>query len=276
MGRTRWLVVACIGLVAFGLAPNAGAPFVYPVSYQAANGILLDDGTTPGFFNFFVEDANTPSNGQTDAYDGVYKLDVDGTDFADADELISQKGDTFRAGPVSIAGLDVSGSIQLDNKLPVIRWLYRFKNPSNATIEVDATFGYDLGSDGDTVIQGSSNSDTVADTSDSWFVTTDGATAPFSDPVLLHIRGDQNRGVLVNGPAAGDAEFDEAFALSVPANKTKSILLYSWLNEDDVDALANGPRADSSRDLARRGLLDGISAGVARTVINWNKLANFV
>jgi hypothetical protein len=276
MGKARALVVVSIGLVVFGLVPNAGAPFVYDASYQAANGVLLADGTSPGLENFFVEDAETPFSGQDDAYDGVYILDVDGTTFEDADEFIDQKGDTFRAGPVPIAGLDVSGSIHLDKQLPVIRWLYRFKNPSNSTITATATLDFDLGSDNSTVVQGSSDNDAVAESTDTWIVTSEGAGPAFPDPVLLHIRGDQNQGILTGGPADTDADYTEVFSLSVPAGKTKSIMLLSWLNQDDEDALGFGPLVDSSKDLAKRGLLDGISAGVARSVINWNKLASFV
>jgi hypothetical protein len=113
------------------------------------------------------------------------------------------------------------------------RWTNTFTNTSGASQAVRVTMFGNLGSDGNTVVTGSSSGDTTAADGDLWVTSFQNYSGSFSsDPRLGHVLGGAGAAVSPSGVTFVDGDDDVAWSydLTLAAGQTVSIVDYASLD----------------------------------------------
>ncbi len=169
-------------LVGAGLlvaAPTANAQCAAPAAVTT-----LTDGTG---YVWDIRQNGTILNGSIDAYDVGFSLIVNSTYFpADSTPTTELSGRQYAFGPATMSGLEVTRRVYVPTGEGWARFLEYFHNPTAASITATVEVQTNLGSDSGTVITGSSDGDTVFETTDTW-VATDDATDGSGDPSLVQV-----------------------------------------------------------------------------------------
>jgi Tol biopolymer transport system component len=221
--------------------------------------------STPGLTVF---DASLGNQG--DAFDNGLTLWVNDTVFV-APPIVDLAGQTYTAGPVAMAGLNVTMQYYAASQSGTLRTVARFDNPSGSPIPVIVKWLTNVGSDGATQVVGSSSGDAAFTAADRWVVTRDGG--PF-DPVNTHVLfGPGNPPVTplsVSQVVFNCADTQGIFAqysLQVPAGGTQALLFFNQLNPGQDQALAGAAAFDSSN--LDGDLLAGLGLAERAQVQNW-------
>jgi hypothetical protein len=167
------------------------------------------------------------SDGTSDAYDGCYTLRVAGTAYQPVGTATTtMAGRQIEYPTQALSGLTVQRIVYVpaaDHNYA--RYLEIFSNPSGAPITVTITVDGNLGSDGGTIITGSSSGDSAFSTADQWLTTDDFDGG--GDPSLAHV-------VQGSGPAvptsASSISFDNiaySWSLTVPAGGRAAIMHFA-------------------------------------------------
>ncbi len=152
---------------------------------------------------------------------------------------------------------------------PTLRTLLRLTNPGAAAATVTVDYATNFGSDGSTVINGSSSGDTTFTVADRWLVTSDGGPG---DPV--------NTTVLFSGTpaiapgAVSGTVFDCAatpgaratFSVTVPAGQTVALVTFQRLGNTIAQSVTDA--AAFTNIQAGSPLLAGLSAGDLAAIRN--------
>jgi hypothetical protein len=169
----------------------------------------------------------------------------------------------------SIAGLSTQLRYDALASEPTLRTYLRLTNPGASAVTVTVDYATNFGSDGSTVVNGSSSGDTAFTTADRWLVSSDGGP---SDPV--------NTTVIYSGTpaiapsAVSGTVFDCAatngaratYSVTVPAGQTVALVTFQRLG-DQIAASVTAAAAFTDIQ-AGSPLLAGLSAGDVAAIRN--------
>jgi hypothetical protein len=209
-------------------------------------------------------------DGQTDAFDGGLTINVNGTDFVDADDALDLAGDN----PVElITTAGVGGKIRvtrMDAALstsPTLRSLIAFRNNNAKGRTLTVLWDSNLGSDSSEAVRADSSGNTAYGLNDRWVISSDDATTP-SDPVLTFVlfgrRAAERPSNIVDNFGGGC--FGIEFEIRVPGKSTRYLLLFTQMNGTNEQAISRS----GAFDRLGRGLLRGISDSVRDRILNGN------
>lgn len=290
---------AFIGVLAALCALSTTAPAAVVKFSEAVNGSILlavpgqatwdirnDTGTDPATPDgacvvnapgLSVRDARLVANGvdRPDAFDGAFALWVNGERFVAPDAVDVTDG-VLTAGPVALAGLQVTVEYRAMTSTPTLRALMTFENPSNAPIAVPFVLGSNFGSDTPTALRGK------ALISENWHVTSDSETDP-GDPVLLMVSyGPDPFATSDVFPVAGRfANLAETFSCAtthgrelfgdvfVPAGQTVHLMQFVRLAGTNTEGVNAGALFDRNPTLDDE-LMAGITADESLAIVNWS------
>jgi hypothetical protein len=213
---------------------------------------------------------------RTDAFDGALVMAVNGTVFKNPDGSLDINGTTLTSDTVNIGGLNTQVQFFFEPTQDTVRAIYSFTNTTGATLPANVLIDNNLGSDSNTVVEGTADGDTTIEPGDSWFATSDQILTRglAGDPPLTWVRYGQGAAVTANAQPFTTADgFHESYTLSVPAGATQRVMVFVKLNNTDVEALAAGPAMDSLEELQALGLLAGLGAPEQAQLINWGAAA---
>jgi len=207
---------------------------------------------------------------KSDAFDGGLTINVDGTDFVDADDsfpLVGQNPVTLIAAGGVGSGIRVTRSETALPGSPTLRSLVALRNTNpngrNLTVQWDS----DLGSDSSEAVRADSSGNAAYGLRDRWVVSSDDATTP-SDPVLTFAlfgrRASARTTTIVDNFGGGC--FGVSFDIRVPGGSTRYLLFFTQMNGSNERAISRA----SSFDRPGAALLAGIPSRVRSDVLNWN------
>ncbi len=240
----------------------------------------IDDATLIGSFP-----TTSGMDTLSDAFDGAVGLNVNGTDYNNPDGDVDITG--IATGRVVttdvdvISGLNVHIQYHFFRNRPLVRALFIFENPTAAPINLKAITGGDLGSDGNTDPQATSNGDTIIDDADLWYITSDrptGTELPNNDPILTFVRYGIGASVIptndqIPGTANDDDSYSYRYNTVVPPNSTARIMVFVDLNANVTTAASKALDFEDNTSLNAAFLLTGISQAEADEIVNYTALA---
>lgn len=218
------------------------------------------------------------SGSRTDAFDGALVMAVNGTVFKNPDGSLDLNGTTLTSDSVNIGGLNTQVQFFFEPTQDTVRAIYSFTNTTGATLPANVLIDNNVGSDQNTVVEGTADGDTTIEPGDAWFATSDQGVPTTlglqGDPPLTWVRYGQGAPVTANvQPFTTTGGFHESYTLSVPAGATQRVMVFVKLNNTDVEALAAGPAMDSIEELQALGLLAGLGAPEQAQLVNWGAAA---
>ncbi|MBW2285159.1 MAG: hypothetical protein JRF65_11225, partial [Deltaproteobacteria bacterium] len=258
-------VVLCHGALVCAatveLPVGLNGPFTSSVYWS---GVGLADGD-----DFDVEDAF--GFGFDDAYDGFWKLAVDGTDYepaADADLVSTEYGKTVTGSTVAMSGMNVTQQYTAFCFSPTLRVWITVENPTGSAITVPIIVSGDLGSDDDTTVEATSSGDATFDASDRWLVTDGDPDDPVNTFVFF------GPGSPAETPTAAtisnDEEIDVDFDITVPAQSTRYLLFFSQLSATVGDASTGAAVFNSNGTVNSAAFLSGLTTAQLADTLNWD------
>lgn len=291
------VVTAAGGL--FGAARSARAGGNATISAAGASWFIRNSGSGPGTAPFLTPPcaaANRPARDvkapagtgagcamnitsastatQTDAYDGFFLMAVNGTQYRDPDGVFATTATSVSGSPTTIAGLTVSGDYQFFTTAPVVRAIYTYTNPTAAPITVTVAMGYNVGSDGSTIVQATADGDLLVETNDAWQVSSEGN--PSTDPVVTLSRfgaggalGVTSSTVVIATTPAEEDQIDN-YTLTVPANATRRLMFFSRVDATIAAATAAAPTFNSLASVQGAGFTAGLTPAQIAEIANWS------
>lgn len=205
--------IVMLGLIILAWSPTQSAA----QDLQSEHGLIWDVSTTEGVI----------WNGSGDAYDGAFYLEVNSVQYStymNASEELEGRG--YLLHPVNSGDLFMSRHIFVSKTAgDFARFLDVIENPTEADIAASIAITGNLGSDGGTVMMGSSNGDTVLDLTDLWFATDDEDGS--GDPSLTHIFQGPDRDVSISSISLDRDNFRWQFDTTIPAGQRIAILTFA-------------------------------------------------
>lgn len=226
-----------------------------------------------------IRDANS-ANGAGDAYDDAWMIFVEGNHFI-APDPVDLTGTTYTAGPAPMSGLNVTVQYHFFTDRQLARIVAVLANPTGAPITTTLEVPVNFGSDGGTVIRGTSSGDQAFTVDDRWVVTSD--AGPW-DPVNTTVfYGPGNPPVMPDfvtntvfgcaGTQGAGAGFNAS--ITVPPGQQRALMFFAGLGDiegqgNTIDeALANAPLLfDDTAALNGLGLLEGLPVATGE-ILNW-------
>lgn len=213
-----------------------------------------------------------------DAYDGAFEFFVNMNDsvYTESGDLIpggvDTTGTTITLSEQLIDGFYVSKSYFFSTTQPVVRVLYKIRNPTGAAkstkIGVSSNLGSDMNTDMDTSF---TNSDTLVN-ADRWMVTWDGYAE--SDPILTWSRfgpgSISSSPIFGTKPDLGNDKFIDTFAIIIPANSYSLIMQLSRMDSSTAAARAYVGTFNTVNGIYAAGLLDGLTSNELSKIVNWD------
>ncbi|MBI5674233.1 MAG: hypothetical protein HZC48_00195 [Nitrospirae bacterium] len=264
--------------------PQTVSPGFFSTSWTGIDQITTTTGapytgTCVAGTGFGIWDANGPA-GSGDAYDAAYLVFVDGAVFAPG-STVDLTDTTITAGPVAMSGLNVTVQYYFDTLAAVARIMVFLNNPTGSTINATVDIPVNLGSDSSSIVQMTSSGDTTFATDDRWVVTSDSGP---SDPVNTTVLYGPNASVIPSAytqtvfDCAATNGIGATYDVSVPANQTRSLMLFAGLGDITgngntiAGAIASAALFDSL-DTLPSGSLDGLTPLQLSQVVNWSIIA---
>ncbi len=261
-----------------------GGKIVLTSANLATWDIRNDTGTNPGTPTgecssgqpgLSVHDAVLNTVNRGDAFDGAFALWVNDQRFV-APDTVDVTDQRLTAGPVQLAGLQVTVEYRALQFAPLLRVLVTIENPTDVPFAGTFVLGSNFGSDGATAERGR------GDPSQNWFVTSDSATAP-SDPVILMATGGPepfgSSGLFTilgrlstddtTFSCGGTAGRETTAPLFVPARQTIRLLEFVFLGSLNAEAVSVGGTFDENPPLDG-DLMAGIAAEQSLSIVNWS------
>jgi hypothetical protein len=194
------LVLGLLAALARDLGPGQAAPAAAPVTLPI--GSITAGGATWELINkdifcslppadaFNVDDATHLASNRGDAYDNAFCMFVGSSPYLGPDTVdrtTTSSAITVTSGPTTMSGLNVTYQFAFLTSAPIIGVLASFQNPTGAPITVPITFESNVGSNGQTTVNGSSSGDLTVSAADRWAITSDRSTDPPVDPPIIHV-----------------------------------------------------------------------------------------
>lgn len=224
-----------------------------------------------------IDDAHLPGLNAFDAYDVGFPLFVDDVLF-NPGSTVDLTGTTLSTASAMMSGLEVRMQYHFADGLNAARILASFTNHTVLPISVDVAVPVNFGSDGGTIVQGTSSGDLSFDVSDRWVVTSDGG--PFDPVNTIVFYGSGSPPVLpyfatnTVFSCAGTQGVGMSFEVAVPPGQSRSLMFFAGLGSviaptnTVAGALAAAPLFDDLPTIPAE-LLTGVAL---QNVVNWNYL----
>jgi hypothetical protein len=162
--------------------------------------------------------------------------------------------------------------------------LASFTNTTGGDLSAAVLYGGALGSDNPTRIEASSSGDAAFQQTDRWFVSSDGFTVPYRDPVLTFVRYGQGSvqaasdTYAVPGTASVGTSVDyftDVWSLALGAGETQSLMWFVQLSDFVATAQGRTGVFDNLDSLGTGGLLAAVGGGSIATanIVNWEQPA---
>jgi hypothetical protein len=278
LGRVALVMVVA---TAMGAAFGGDAAAMVPIDGYLITGpgpVEWDPSDSGGACNSssgFTPVADGEFDGQSDAFDDAGLIGFNGVTFSpDPDGFDFPNG--IRTQSMRVNRLRFSAQILALENRPTLQYLVQVANPSRRWVKGYLTFDTNLGSDGDTVVEGSSSGDVTASKADRWLVTSDDDDPGYSDPIVtqvFHGRGaDQRLRSIRIAPGGGEDCTSLRGRIAFPPEQTSYLLFFIELHEGSPAGVTTA-MADAADFDARRpgsGLLTGLSPKVREHVLNWD------
>lgn len=207
--------------------------------------------------------------GAANPFDGLNRLQVNGTDYAPTGYAIPQdSGRTVVTDGAAMAGLEVSREITVPDagSQDFARTIDIFHNPTGGDITVPVRIVGNLGSDGATTVFNTSSGDQVVQATDQWIGTDDSDGT--GTPAIIHYIHGPNGLQPTSVDVVGDNVVWE-YSLTVPAGETVRLAHFTILH-----ATQAGAEAAASVLVAGNGFGGEGAAFLAQAEVD--SLANFV
>jgi ELWxxDGT repeat protein len=268
--------------------PNPNAPVLSPI---AAQSMLADStinvaigvvDTTPAYtgaadttinltdgagFLWDITSSGAIQNGTSDAFDLGLRLAGNLTFPFSGLQRLTEDG-----GREIVIGTAVFGDVQIIRKIYVpadqsyARFLEVVTNNGSASLTQRVPVFTDLGSDGGTVVVGTSSGDQLFSTADRWIVTDDVENA--GDPVVTHVIAGAGAAVApadVSVSTAGGT-LSYAYDLNLAPGETQVLMHFAAQNTARSTATAQAPLLEGLPSHALRGM----STAEIQAVVNFN------
>ncbi|MBX3275648.1 MAG: putative Ig domain-containing protein [Sandaracinaceae bacterium] len=253
----------------------------------APGGASALDLISPGGFRFDILETTTgslsdgghPAMSRFDAYDGMYYLNVDGIQY-------SARG---TAATMSLGGRQVEMAETMVGALSARRLVYvpsgsagmnyaRFldlvRNPTAAPVMATIRIDGNLGSDGSTVVTGSSSGDLVVSAADDWF-TTDDSSDGAGDPELGHVLQGAGAPVRATSVSLSTDSPSWSFTVMIPAGGRVGILTFAIQENGRPASIAESRRVVDLPSDAMEGL-DAYAGDIVNFAVGGAPIVRFM
>ncbi|MCA9610901.1 MAG: hypothetical protein KC619_35145, partial [Myxococcales bacterium] len=229
--------------------------------------------TSEGGFLFDIEDATgfapgSLSNGTTDAYDSCYRLNVGGAEYsAIGSATMSLGGRQVEFPAETLSGLLVRRLVYVPaTGGDYARYLEVLENTGGSAVTTTVEVFGNLGSDGGTVVTGSSSGDSVVSVADGWFATDDGIDAG-GDPSLAHVFAGSSPPLSPIAVSLSSDNLSYSWSVTVPPGGRVVVMHFAVQARDRATSLAEARRLAEVPDDTLMGiddyLDDVVSFGIA-------------
>lgn len=219
--------------------------------------------TSEGGYTFDIQDGaggswstdGSMSDGTSDAYDGCYYLDVNGTRYTAPGATLGLGGRQVEMPEMPVGALRVRRLIYVPTSGgDYARYLDVVSNPGATAATATITISGNLGSDGSTAVFATSSGDTIVTTADAW-ATTDDMDGAW-DPSLGHVfQGTDPPTRATSASIVGD-NISWGWTVSVPAGGRVAILTFAIMKPTQMAAQMEARRLVDLPDAALVGLDD--------------------
>ena len=254
---------------------------------------FLDDVTTTGGATFKATSSRlgisngtlftfttAASTSYSALYDSGMNLAVGGTLFVNPNGTVDLTGTTVTSDTVTgiAPGVDAQVEYYFVPDRPLVRSLYTLTNTTNAPITTPALVMGDYWADNDITVQATDSGDKVVDDADRWVVTDDNGAA--SGPVATISTYGTGADVMpVTAMTVGSAtppsnsidKFGYRYDLTIPANSTRRIMLFSEMTPTVGDATAGAADFESLAAADAAGLLTGLDTQTQSEIVNYRR-----
>lgn len=212
-------------------------------------------------FIWDVSQNGSITDGSNDAFDGGLAL----AGFANVPTATTEDADReLTLGPnVFPSGIEVTRKIFVPSDQAFARYLEVVSNPTSNAITHTVTISTNLGSDGSTVVVGTSSGDSVFTVADDWIVTDDADAS--GDPTIVHVLAGDG-GVDPGTVSSPTGSVNYAFTLTLQPGETQSILHFAAQRPNRAAALAT---ADALA-LLGLGAVDDLTDAERAAVVNFD------
>jgi hypothetical protein len=205
--------------------------------------------------------------GSLDAFDGSFRLTVEGDPFPILDAGFSTPSENaIVLGPVPLADLRVRREILISTgPTGFCRFLEVLHNPTSRARIVRVTITGNLGSDSQTRVAASSNGDLFATIADRWFITDD-SVGDVGDPLVTMVVGGETASVRPVALSLRGDDFEWTYEIEIPPRREVALLHFASQSTREVAALSNARTIHSLSDDA----LEGLSPLTTPEVLNFD------
>jgi hypothetical protein len=222
----------------------------------------------------------------SDAFDQVMTMAVDGYLYSNPTANPDLTDGLLSGGSMTgiVTGLDAQASLYFHPTRAVARAFYTVTNTTGADISSTITIMGNMGSDGSTIIQDSSNNDAVNDVADMWVTSSDtglGIDAEDGrDPIITTTRYGEGAAVMptLGADLLGVSNSDNYYhhyAVTVPANSSVSIMMFHEMSNKNATASSGAADFETLAAANSAGLLAGLTSDQLATLVNYSADADF-
>lgn len=235
-----WLLVLAFPGVAFATDLMSGGAFLFDIQ-DGLGGSFSTDGSL--------------SNGSIDAYDGCYRLEVNGVTYSAGGATTSLGGRQIELPAAPVGTLSARRFIYVPaTGGNYARYLDVVSNPGASAVMATIAIVGNLGSDSSTRVIATASGDTLVTAADAWFSTDD--TDGSGDPSLAHIVQGSEPPTRASEVSIATDNLRYAWSVSIPAGGRVAILTFAVQDNTQALAQAEARRLIEGPDDALVGLDD--------------------
>ena len=212
----------------------------YALNVTTMSGIQFQINDSGGYAN--EASLRTSTGSFSDAYDGMYRLSVNGTTYTSRGTSTTSPTGSYTYPPQVIGSL----SVQRHSYFPTgvvgnyLRLVDTVTNTGTTAAMATIRIYGNLGSDSSTSVTGSSSGDTVVSSVDSWFGTDDSDGT--GDPSLVHLMQGLTPTVRTSAASISRDSPEWTFTVSVPAGERVAVMSFAIVHQNRAMAAAEAAR----------------------------------
>jgi hypothetical protein len=214
-----------------------------------------------------------------DAYDGAFEFFINTEDSVYTESGVytggvDTIGTTISLSEQFIDSLYVSKNYYFSPTEPVVRAIFKIRNPAQSVRTVKVGIYTNMGSDGSTIMDTCSTGGASLTDADRWMVTTDGYPYDSGDPINTWVRF--GPGTVLSAPVFGlkpEENIDDyldTVEVIVPANSYSLILQFNRMDSTSAAARINTAKFNTVAAVKAAGYLTGMSDAELDSVVNWD------
>ena len=274
--KTKNILPALTSLCFVFASPVLAAPVTLPVDINEG-GAMWDDIEDDAGFS--ISDATFDGDG--DAFDGALMVYVDGQVYAPGNSADQSQVSVNSA----VVGTAVTGAVQAMDTVNVtsqylfytnqlagsalVRQLVTLQNVGTASKTLRIVLSGNFGSDSDTAARFSFDGNSLVDSDDVWFVSSDDATTP-GDPVVGFVN--QGPACVVSRPTDAFLVRDNYFSIytvKIEAGETKRLAAFILLNGTNDGAQTSALNFNTNDLISTAGLFSDLSSDEQSSIVNF-------